>query len=76
MKEKKTHAKAKKPPMFDFTPLKSRGLRVMMVACAFAALGIYAPVFYLVSYKFFNEICPNIRFRYIKDTKRDLKTVL
>jgi hypothetical protein len=49
MKEKKTHAKAKKPPMFDFTPLKSRGLRVMMVACAFAALGIYAPVFYLVS---------------------------
>ncbi|CAH1377000.1 unnamed protein product [Tenebrio molitor] len=48
MKEKKTHAKAKKPPMFDFTPLKSRGLRVMMVACAFAALGIYAPVFYLV----------------------------
>ncbi|XP_015838286.1 monocarboxylate transporter 12 isoform X2 [Tribolium castaneum] len=48
MKEKKTHAKAKKPPMFDFTPLKSRGLRVLMVACAFAALGIYAPVFYLV----------------------------
>lgn len=53
MKEKKTHAKAKKPPMFDFTPLKSRGLRVLMVACAFAALGIYAPVFYLVSLKVF-----------------------
>ncbi|RZB40804.1 monocarboxylate transporter 2, partial [Asbolus verrucosus] len=48
MKEKKTHAKTKKPPMFDFTPLKSRGLRVMMVACASGALGIYAPVFYLV----------------------------
>lgn len=48
MKEKKTHAKTKKPPMFDFTPLKSRGLRVMMVASAAGALGIYAPVFYLV----------------------------
>lgn len=48
MKEKKTHAKIKKPPMLDFTPLKSRGLRVMMVACASAALGVYAPVFYLV----------------------------
>ncbi|XP_060522678.1 monocarboxylate transporter 2-like [Cylas formicarius] len=48
MKEKKTHSKGKKPPMFDFSPLKSRGLRVIMLACAFGALGIYAPVFYLV----------------------------
>lgn len=48
IKEKKTHIKVKKPPMFDFTPLKSRGLRVMLVASASGALGIYAPIFYLV----------------------------
>lgn len=48
IKEKKTHIKIKKPPMFDFTPLKSRGLRVMLVASASGALGIYAPIFYLV----------------------------
>nr|CAH7727754.1 unnamed protein product [Callosobruchus chinensis] len=48
MKEKKTHVKSTKPPMFDFSPLKSRGLRVLMMSCACAALGIYAPIFYLV----------------------------
>ncbi|KAG5889109.1 hypothetical protein JTB14_003912 [Gonioctena quinquepunctata] len=48
MKEKKSHTKIPKPPMFDFSPLKSRGLRIIMIACAFAALGIYAPIFYLV----------------------------
>ncbi|XP_018574164.1 monocarboxylate transporter 2-like [Anoplophora glabripennis] len=48
MKEKKTHTKIPKPPMFDFSPLKSRGLRVLMMACAFAALGVYAPIFYLI----------------------------
>ncbi|KAJ8959186.1 hypothetical protein NQ318_022447 [Aromia moschata] len=48
MKEKKTHTKVPKPPMFDFSPLKSRGLRVLMTACASAALGIYAPIFYLI----------------------------
>ncbi|XP_076275366.1 monocarboxylate transporter 2-like [Rhynchophorus ferrugineus] len=48
MKEKKTHSKSKKPPMFDFSPLKSRGLRIIMLACGFGALGIYAPIFYLV----------------------------
>lgn len=48
VKEKKTHAKVKKPPMFDFTPLKSRGLRVLLVASATGALGIYTPLFYLV----------------------------
>ncbi|XP_031354318.1 monocarboxylate transporter 2-like isoform X2 [Photinus pyralis] len=47
MKEKKTHSKVKKPPMFDFTPLKSRGLRVLLVASATSALGIYSPIFYL-----------------------------
>ncbi|KAK5641908.1 hypothetical protein RI129_010455 [Pyrocoelia pectoralis] len=47
MKEKKTHSKIKKPPMFDFTPLKSRGLRVLLVASATGALGIYSPLFYL-----------------------------
>lgn len=35
--------------MFDFSPLKSRGLRVLLVASASGALGIYAPIFYLVS---------------------------
>ncbi|XP_049817094.1 monocarboxylate transporter 2-like [Aethina tumida] len=48
VKEKKSHAKVKKPPMFDFSPLKSRGLRVLIIASAFGALGIYAPIFYLV----------------------------
>lgn len=48
MKEKKTHAKVKKPPMFDFTPLRSKGLRVLLVASAASALGVYAPIFYLV----------------------------
>ncbi|CAH0564315.1 unnamed protein product [Brassicogethes aeneus] len=48
MKEKKSHAKVKKPPMFDFTPLRSRGLRVLIMASAFGALGMYAPIFYLV----------------------------
>ncbi|KAJ8964978.1 hypothetical protein NQ317_006384 [Molorchus minor] len=48
MKEKKTHTRYPKPPMFDFSPLKSRGLRVITMACAFAALGIYAPIFYLI----------------------------
>lgn len=72
MKEKKTHAKTKKPPMFDFTPLKSRGLRVMMVASAAGALGIYAPVFYLVMTKLlpisvFFEV---LYFRFIRDTKK------
>lgn len=49
MKEKKTHTKVPKPPMFDFSPLKSKGLRILMTACAFSSLGIYAPIFYLVS---------------------------
>lgn len=48
VKEKKTHTKIKKPPMFDFSPLKSRGLRVLLVASASGALGIYAPIIYLV----------------------------
>lgn len=49
VKEKKTsNNKTKKPPMFDFSPLKSRGLRVLLVASASAALGVYAPIFYLV----------------------------
>ncbi|XP_066139576.1 monocarboxylate transporter 2-like isoform X1 [Euwallacea fornicatus] len=48
MKEKKTHAKGRRSPVFDFSPLKSRGLRVIMLSCGFGALGIYAPVFYLV----------------------------
>ncbi|KAH1015963.1 hypothetical protein HUJ04_007262 [Dendroctonus ponderosae] len=48
MKEKKSHSKIKKAPVFDLSPLKSRGLRVIMLACGFGALGIYAPVFYLV----------------------------
>ncbi|XP_025837038.1 monocarboxylate transporter 2-like [Agrilus planipennis] len=47
MKEKKTHAKGKKPAMFDFTPLKSRGLRVLLVASATGSLGVYSPIFYL-----------------------------
>lgn len=34
--------------MFDFSPLKSRGLRVLLVASASAALGVYTPIFYLV----------------------------
>lgn len=49
MKEKKSHANTKKPPMFDFTPLRSRGLRVLLVASATGALGIYSPIVYLVS---------------------------
>lgn len=49
VKEKKTQNKIKKPPMFDFSPLKSRGLRVLLVASASGALGVYAPIFYLVS---------------------------
>lgn len=49
VKEKKTHTKVKKPPMFDFSPLKSKGLRVLLIASASGALGIYAPVIYLVS---------------------------
>ncbi|XP_050298344.1 monocarboxylate transporter 2-like [Anthonomus grandis grandis] len=53
MKEKKS-SKVKKPPVFDFSPLKSRGLRVIMLSCGFGALGIYAPVFYLV-YQGFRE---------------------
>ncbi|XP_065158955.1 monocarboxylate transporter 2-like isoform X2 [Atheta coriaria] len=47
MKEKKTHVKDKKPPMFDFSPLKSRGLRVLLLASGTGALGVYAPIFYL-----------------------------
>lgn len=49
MKEKKTHVKDKKPPMFDFSPLKSRGLRVLLLASGTGALGVYAPIFYLVN---------------------------
>lgn len=56
MKEKKTHTKVPKPPMFDFSPLKSRGLRVLMTACAFSSLGVYAPVIYLVSWGLFMPI--------------------
>ncbi|GJQ80008.1 hypothetical protein Trydic_g9481 [Trypoxylus dichotomus] len=48
VKEKKTHTKIKKPPMFDFSPLKSKGLRVLLVASASGALGIYAPIIYLL----------------------------
>lgn len=48
MKEKKTHVKTKKPPMFDFSPLRSRGLRFLLIANALSAFGIYAPIFYLV----------------------------
>ncbi|GLV34501.1 hypothetical protein CBL_09749 [Carabus blaptoides fortunei] len=47
VKEKKTHSKTKKPPLFDFSPLRSRSLRVLMMACSTAALGLYTPVFYL-----------------------------
>lgn len=55
VKEKKTHVKVKKPPMFDFSPLKSKGLRVLLIASTFGALGMYAPVIYLVSKEAIHE---------------------
>lgn len=63
MKEKKTHCKNKKAPAFDFSPLRSRGLRVIMLSCGFGALGIYAPIFYLV-HSFRSE--PTVFLRFIR----------
>ncbi len=38
-----------KPPYFDFATLQVRSFQVVMVAIFIASMGIYAPVFFLVS---------------------------
>nr|XP_022921215.1 monocarboxylate transporter 2-like [Onthophagus taurus] len=38
----------RKPKMFDFSPLKSRGLRILLVSSSSAGLGMYAPIIFLV----------------------------
>lgn len=49
IKEKKTHKKSGKITLVDFTPLKSRVLKLLMLSSATSSLGLYAPVFSLVS---------------------------
>ena len=41
-----------KPPYFDFATIKLRSFQVILVAIFVASLGIYAPVFFLVSETF------------------------
>ena len=41
-----------KPPYFDFSTIKLRSFQVILVAIFVASLGIYAPVFFLVSETF------------------------
>lgn len=53
VKEKKTHIRVPKPPFFDFTPLKSRTVQMLLLASGTAAFGLYTPVFYLVSQHLF-----------------------
>lgn len=50
VKEKKTHVRTPKPPFLDFTPLKSSSVRMLSISASVAALGIYSPIFFLVSY--------------------------
>ncbi|KAJ8983576.1 hypothetical protein NQ317_006623 [Molorchus minor] len=47
-REKNSHRIPPKPPNVRFQSLKGRGLGVITMGCAFAALGIYAPVFCLI----------------------------
>lgn len=79
VKEKKnTHNKIKKPPMFDFSPLKSKGLRVLLVASASAAFGVYAPIFYLVrtSLRCCLYVCLCFCDRYIRDIRKGWRIAL
>ncbi|CAN7989560.1 unnamed protein product, partial [Ixodes hexagonus] len=47
-KIKEKHPTTEKPPFFDFTALRTRTLRVVMISAALAAAGVYTPFFYLV----------------------------
>ncbi|XP_077487540.1 monocarboxylate transporter 11-like [Amblyomma americanum] len=47
-KIKEKQPRTEKPPFFDFSVLRTRTLRVVMVAAALAAAGLYTPFFCLV----------------------------
>ncbi|XP_067011576.2 monocarboxylate transporter 4-like [Anabrus simplex] len=47
MKEKKTHTRVEKPPLFDLSPLRTRTVQMLLLSSGTAALGLYTPVFYL-----------------------------
>ncbi|XP_050026504.2 monocarboxylate transporter 11-like [Dermacentor andersoni] len=47
-KIKEKRPRTEKPPFFDFAALRTRTLRVVMVAAALAAAGLYTPFFCLV----------------------------
>ncbi|KAK8766050.1 hypothetical protein V5799_007166 [Amblyomma americanum] len=47
-KIKEKQPRTEKPPFFDFAALRTRTLRVVMVAAALAAAGLYTPFFCLV----------------------------
>lgn len=49
VKEKKTHIQTPKPPFLDFTPFRSSTVRMFIAVTSTATLGIYAPIFFLVS---------------------------
>lgn len=48
VKEKKTHIQTPKPPFLDFTAFRSSTVRMFIAVTSTAALGIYAPIFFLV----------------------------
>lgn len=39
----------KRPPLIDFSPLRSRPAKVLLLSAGLAAFGLYTPVFFLVS---------------------------
>ena len=40
---------SEKPPLLDLSPLRMRAVRRLVLAAATASLGLYTPVFFLVS---------------------------
>jgi hypothetical protein len=53
VKEKKGHVTTEKPPFFDFSPLRIRTVQILLMSSATGAVGLYTPIFYLVSLQLF-----------------------
>jgi hypothetical protein len=53
VKEKKGHVTTEKPPFFDFSPLRIRTVQILLMSSATGAVGLYTPIFYLVSFATF-----------------------
>ena len=52
-----------RPPFFEFTTLKSRTVRIILFSALVSHVGIYSPLFFLVS--IFRHRCIPTRYRYV-----------